>query len=70
MAESSDGQEKTEDPTEKKLREAREKGQVARSRELTTTVMLMTAALGLLAFGPMVVSALGRVMVSNSRDDE
>ncbi|ALP52693.1 flagellar biosynthetic protein FlhB [Candidatus Tenderia electrophaga] len=65
MAESSDGQEKTEDPTEKKLREAREKGQVARSRELTTTVMLMTAALGLLAFGPMVVSALGRVMVSN-----
>jgi flagellar biosynthetic protein FlhB len=65
MAESSDGQEKTEEPTAKKLREAREKGQVARSRELTTTVMLMSSSLGLLAFGPSIVSGLTNVMVSN-----
>lgn len=65
MAESSDGQEKTEDPTPKKLREAREKGQVARSRELTTTVMLMTASLGLLVFGPTIVAGLGNIMTAN-----
>ncbi|HID01564.1 MAG TPA: hypothetical protein EYP05_09620, partial [Piscirickettsiaceae bacterium] len=34
MAENQDGQEKTERPTERKLREAREKGRVPRSREL------------------------------------
>lgn len=65
MAESSDGQEKTEEPTAKKLREAREKGQVARSRELTTTLMLVTSSLGLLVFGPTIVHGLGNVMVSN-----
>lgn len=65
MAESADGQEKSEEPTSKKLNEAREKGQVARSRELTTTVMLMSASLGLLVLGPMIVNGLGNVMLSN-----
>lgn len=51
MAESSDGQEKTEEPSEKKLQEAREKGQVARSRELTTFLMTVSAALFLYTFG-------------------
>ncbi len=62
MAESSDGQEKSEDPTPKKIADAREKGQVARSRELTTTVMLLSSAVGLLVFGPAIVSTLGAVM--------
>ncbi len=65
MAESSDGQEKTEEPTPKRLNEAREKGQVARSRELTTTIMLLSSSLGLLAFGPMIVSGLGTVMLNS-----
>ena len=51
MAESEDGQEKTEDPSEKRLREAREKGQIARSRELTTFLMTISAAVFLYIFG-------------------
>ena len=44
MAESEDGQEKTEDPTPKRMQDARDKGQVPRSRELTTMGMVMAAA--------------------------
>lgn len=52
MAEENDSsQEKTEDPTPRKLEKAREDGQVARSRELTTTIMLVTGTLALLASG-------------------
>ena len=61
MAEES-GQERTEEPTEKRLREAREKGQVARSRELTTTFMLMGSAACLLVFGPYLMEGLLEVM--------
>ncbi|WP_196137338.1 flagellar biosynthesis protein FlhB [Aliikangiella sp. G2MR2-5] len=49
MAESPAG-ERTEQATPKRLKEAREKGQVARSRELTTALLLMTASLTLYAF--------------------
>lgn len=51
MAENADGSEKTEEPSEKKLREAREKGQIPRSRELTTLLMTLSAALYFLYFG-------------------
>jgi flagellar biosynthetic protein FlhB len=61
MAES-DGAERSEEPSDKRLREAREKGQVARSRELTTTVMLLGSAVGLLLFGTMIVEAMMTVM--------
>jgi flagellar biosynthetic protein FlhB len=50
MAENSD-QEKTEQPTGKRLADARKKGQIARSRELNTFVMLMTSAVLLLTWG-------------------
>ncbi len=43
MSEDSD-QEKTEEPTSKRLEDARKKGQIARSREFNTFVMLMTSA--------------------------
>lgn len=36
MAESESGQDKTEDPTDKRKRDAREKGEIARSKELNT----------------------------------
>ena len=61
MAESDDG-ERSEEPTEKKLREAREKGQVARSRELTTFVMLLGSSVGLLVFGHMIVESMMSIM--------
>ncbi len=49
--ENQDGQERTEDPTPKRQREAKEKGQVPRSRELNTTLSMVAAAAGLMVLG-------------------
>lgn len=65
MAENEDGQEKTEDPTSKKLEEAREKGQVARSRELGSVVVMLFGALGLIFFGGMLLDACRDVFQLN-----
>ncbi|MEA1988420.1 MAG: flagellar biosynthesis protein FlhB [Pseudomonadota bacterium] len=51
MAENADGSEKTEEPTEKKLKDARDKGQIPRSKELTTVLMTLSAAVFLLMYG-------------------
>ena len=51
MAENQDGTEKSEDPTEKKLRESREKGQIPRSKELSTLIMTLSAAVFLYFYG-------------------
>ncbi|MEX0166237.1 flagellar biosynthesis protein FlhB [Pseudomonas brassicacearum] len=51
MAESESGQDKTEDPTEKRLRESREKGEIARSKELNTLAVMLAGAGGLLIYG-------------------
>lgn len=56
MAEQDTSQERSEQATPKRLREAREKGQVPRSRELNTMVVLMAGALSLVAFGGMMGS--------------
>jgi flagellar biosynthesis protein FlhB len=45
--ENEDGQEKTEDPSGKRLSDARSKGQVARSRELNSTAMTLLGVLSL-----------------------
>ena len=45
------GGEKSEDPTPHRLREAREKGQVAKSKEITTAVLLFISYLYLNYFG-------------------
>ncbi|SBV36109.1 putative flagellar biosynthetic protein FlhB [uncultured Stenotrophomonas sp.] len=49
MAENEDGTEKTEQPTAKRLREAREKGNVPQSRELSTATVFVAAVLSLYA---------------------
>ncbi len=41
------GQDKTEQPTPKRLREAREKGDIPRSKELSATVLLLAAGIPL-----------------------
>jgi flagellar biosynthetic protein FlhB len=51
MAENEDGTEKSEEPSEKKLREAREKGQVPRSKELSTLLMTLSASVFLYFYG-------------------
>ncbi len=61
MAEDSD-QEKTEEPTSKRLEDARKKGQIARSRELNTFVMLMTSAALLLMLGEKMGNSLLTMM--------
>jgi flagellar biosynthetic protein FlhB len=61
VAEDSD-QEKTEQPTPKRLQDARDKGQVARSRELgTAAVMVAGSAVLLLGGGPL-AAGMGRLL--------
>uniref|UniRef100_UPI003D071D5D EscU/YscU/HrcU family type III secretion system export apparatus switch protein n=1 Tax=Agarivorans sp. TaxID=1872412 RepID=UPI003D071D5D len=56
-----DEQEKTEDPTGKKLQDAREKGQIARSKELGTAAVLISAALAIMGFGSMLAESMVKV---------
>lgn len=51
MAENADGQEKTEEPTAKRLQDARDKGQVPRSRELANFLILVISALYMMFLG-------------------
>lgn len=53
-----EGQERTEPATPKRLREARERGQVVRSRELNTTAVLLASAGALLLLGGGMVESL------------
>ena len=61
MAESDD-QERTEDPTPRRLQQAREKGQVPRSRELASVAVLVAGAIGLMWFGEILGKGLAEVM--------
>ena len=60
MAEESD-LEKTEQPSQQRLDKAREEGQVARSRELTTFVVLMAGGAGLWLMGSTITQKLMKV---------
>jgi len=61
MAEDS-GQERTEEPTDKKINESRKKGQVARSKDLGTTFVLIFSAIALLMYGPAIAKGLYNIM--------
>lgn len=62
MAENEDGQEKSEEPSAKKLADAKNKGEVPRSKELNTTLVLLTSAIGLLTMGGSMGEGLNRVL--------
>jgi flagellar biosynthetic protein FlhB len=47
MAENDNSQEKTEEPTPRRLQKAKEDGQIPRSKELSTSLILIVGALGL-----------------------
>ncbi len=71
MAEDS-GQDRTEEPTGKRLDDARKKGQIARSQELSMTVVLVAGSAGLWLFGGKLAEAvfvIGRRLFSLSRDE-
>lgn len=59
------GQEKTEDPTPKRLRDAREKGDIPRSKELNATALLLAAAAAMLLFGHTVAQQIMGMMRGN-----
>jgi len=65
------GQEKTEQATPKRLRDSREKGQIARSRDLNSLILLLASSGGLLVFSESMLSGMVRQMYSGfmlSRD--
>ncbi len=62
MAENEDGQERTEEATPKRREEARSKGQIPRSRELTTMSMLFIGAVTLSIVGDNMIEQLGGIM--------
>jgi len=57
-------QERTEQPTPKRLNEARKKGQIARSRELNTTTVLLAGAGGMIFMGDNIMAGLRDIMVA------
>lgn len=64
-----DDAQRTEDPTPKKLEEARKRGQVPMSRETNTWLMLLVATIVIVAMGPDMgrrISELLRVMIDQS----
>jgi flagellar biosynthesis protein FlhB len=71
MAENENGQDRTEQPTQKRLDEARRSGQVPRSRDLTTAAVVLMAGIGLRFAGGGMASGLAGLMrsgLSLSRD--
>lgn len=67
-----DSYEKSEEPTPKKLEDARKKGQIARSRELSTALVLVSSAIAFLFVGSFIASAMYDVMIRSftlSRDE-
>lgn len=64
MAENSDdSQEKTEEPTERKISKAREEGQIARSQEVAIAASVIIVAAYLFVFGTQIFNSLSDVMI-------
>ncbi|MEM1261494.1 MAG: flagellar biosynthesis protein FlhB [Pseudomonadota bacterium] len=62
MSQQDTAQERTEQATPKRLADAKKKGQVARSKELATALVMIVAALYMLLGGPAIGAALGASM--------
>ncbi len=62
MAESDSGQERSEEPTQKRKDDAREKGDIARSKELNTAVILLAGFSGLIFFGQHIAEGMAEMM--------
>ncbi len=65
MADNNTQQERTQEPTQKRLQEAREKGQVPRSRELNTMLVTFTGACGLIFMSKPLANNLQEIFLLN-----
>ncbi|MGH1485031.1 MAG: flagellar biosynthesis protein FlhB [Cellvibrionaceae bacterium] len=65
MSDNDQSQEKTEEPTSRRLEKSREDGQAARSKELTTTAVLLASALGFLWFGALLSEKIAAISKYN-----
>lgn len=62
MAEQDEGEERTEQPSARRLEEARKQGQLPRSRELSTFMVMLAASGGLLLLGQPIATELAQAM--------
>jgi len=65
VAEEDSAQEKTEEPTPKRQQKAKDDGQTARSKDLTTFAVLIASTMGLFVFGGQIAEALMQVLSAN-----
>lgn len=65
MADQNSYQERNQEPTQKRLQDAREKGQVARSRELNTMLVTFSGACGLLIMSKHIAENLQNIFFNN-----
>ena len=63
MAEEEDQSQKTEEPSERKLLKAREKGDVAQSQEVKTWMILLGGTAGLIFMGPSIGNGVRRISI-------
>ena len=69
MQENDNGQQRTEQPTPKRIDKARKDGQVARSRELSTTLLFLFGSLSFFFFGALLSTSLQSIMDLNFEFD-
>ena len=69
MAESEQGGERTEEPSARRLEQARERGQVPRSRELTNFATMIGGSATLIAIGGTMASRMAEIMRSSLQFD-
>jgi flagellar biosynthesis protein FlhB len=62
MAEAGQGGERTEEPSQRRLQEARERGQVPRSRELTNCATMIGGSVALAAMGGTLARSMSQLM--------
>jgi flagellar biosynthesis protein FlhB len=70
MAESEMGGERTEEPSQRRLQEARERGQIPRSRELTNFATMIGGSAALVAIGGTIAAHLSQLMRRSLSIDE
>jgi len=65
MADEDSAQEKTEEATPRRVEKAREEGQIPRSRDLTTSAVLISGLIGLISFGGYAANRLLAILQFN-----